>query len=568
MLPSGFHRPSFISRLTRVVLGISIFLSSAEARTRGPRQKMRIRNIRIAVNNVFDPSVPGENVWPFRLANAVHIRTRASVIREALLFRPGDTVEKVVLEETERNLRALSFIKDAAISEAVVSRSEADLVVRTQDAWTTQPQVNFGSEGGQSYFSAGVLEENLLGYGKMFSYFYRKDTAEGISHQFGYADPQLLHTRVTLSAFFEDIPTGNHQKVNLARPFYSFETRAAGGSPFERAQSLQKVLEEGREISRYDQDHLDWQPFGGIRLNADPLNVQRLTVRYRYIEDVYHATEGTAPGSLPANRTLSGPHLTWSLAQSNFIKERFIDTAERVEDINLGHSASAGTGYSGRLLGATQNSIPLTLLDSFGFGGDGPWFGLLSYGLSSRYHLYAHNQTGGRLVNALYFANLNFYRHGSARFPLTNVAHLEAAHLQNPDTSNLLSIGGSTGLRGFKVDAFTGNKTILMNMESRFYYPREILHLAYLGGALFFDAGQAQPQGMGFRANDFHANVGAGLRIALTRSTDGMVVRMDLGYAIGQIRQSNRWILSISSGMGFERNGNTYNRFVDVPNGS
>ena len=40
--------------------------------------------------NVFDPSKPGENNALYRLANRWHIVTRDSVIRNQLLFRPGD----------------------------------------------------------------------------------------------------------------------------------------------------------------------------------------------------------------------------------------------------------------------------------------------------------------------------------------------------------------------------------------------------------------------------------------------------------------------------------------------
>src|SRR5205823_5558464 len=98
------------------------------------------------------------------------------------------------------------------------------------------------------------------------------------------------------------------------------------------------------------------------------------------------------------------------------------------------------------------------------------------------------------------------------------------------------------------VDAFTGNKSLLMNLENRFFYPYEILHLAYVGGAMFVDAGEAQPQDKGFTGRDVHADVGIGLRFALTRSTEGTVYRIDLAYALGPIQQDKRWILSISSG--------------------
>jgi hypothetical protein len=341
------------------------------------------------------------------------------------------------------------------------------------------------------------------------------------------------------------------------------ETRAAGGFAFDHERNVRKVFLGGAEISRYEEDRLNLDPFVGIRLNDDVLNVQRLTARYRYTEDFFLPDARTAPGTLPANKTLSGPHLQWSLEQSDFIKETFVDRAERIEDINLGHQLNAGIGFSGRMLGATENSLPLTLSDAFGFGGDGPWFGLTSFGAQGRYSLYRTGQHGGRLLNNLYFMNISLYRHWLPEFPLTGVAHVEAAYLQNPDTDNVLSLGGDTGLRGFKVNAFTGNKGLLLNVENRFFFPYEVFRLAYLGGAVFFDAGQAQPAGMGFRTRDFHANIGVGMRIGLTRSTEGTVYRIDVAYALGPIGDDDRVIVSITSGQGFKRRGNAYGSFID-----
>src|SRR6185436_443689 len=179
----------------------------------------------------------------------------------------------------------------------------------------------------------------------------------------------------------------------------------------------------------------------------------------------------------------------------------------------------------------------------------------------SRYKLYSDGQTGGKLFNSIYFANFNYYHHLLEAFPMTGVIHAESAYLQRPDSDNVLSLGGDTGLRAFKVNSFTGNKTMLFNVEDRFYYPKEVLHLAYVGGAVFVDAGQVQPEGLGFRAKDFHVNVGAGMRFGLSRSADGTVFRVDLAYAIGPVQQANRWILSISSAQGFKREANTYRNF-------
>jgi hypothetical protein len=49
----------------------------------------------------------------YRFANKLHVRTRERVVARELLFESGDLVDRELLEQTERNLRALPFFRDA-----------------------------------------------------------------------------------------------------------------------------------------------------------------------------------------------------------------------------------------------------------------------------------------------------------------------------------------------------------------------------------------------------------------------------------------------------------------------
>lgn len=567
MQPASLIRKSAFLFLG-LLLSFSLLCLPVEARKKKKKhhpllKPVHVRNITLVPKNVFDPTVPGENFWLFRLANYLHIPTRPAVVRRELLVHPGDWTDLAQLEESERDLRALPFIKDASITQSPAPDGQTDLLVQTQDSWTTQPQLNFSSEGNQSTFSAGFEELNLLGYGKDVSYFYKKDPVNGISHQLGYNDPQLFNSRLNLASSFQDSSTGNSENVNLALPFYSLTTRVAGGVAVDHTLSLDRVYENGSQISQYDQTNFSANPFLGLWVNDDPLNVLRVQLNYRYAENDFHSLGdiSTPPGTLPSNQALSGPVLSSAFIQSDFIKETFADKAGRVEDFNLGHQSNVGLGYVARDLGATEDSLPFSANDSFGFGRESDGFGLVSYGTTSRYYLYDTGQAGGKLFNTLYFANFNYYRHLMDEFPMTGVIHLESAYLQNPATDDVLTLGGNSGLRGFANNSFTGNKSLLFNMEDRFYYPREFLHLAYMGGAVFVDAGEVQQQSRGFDQKDVHADIGFGMRFGLSRSSAGTVFRVDLAYAVGPIQQSNRWVLSISSNQGFGQTANTYGNF-------
>jgi hemolysin activation/secretion protein len=182
-----------------------------------------------------------------------------------------------------------------------------------------------------------------------------------------------------------------------------------------------------------------------------------------------------------------------------------------------------------------------------------------------RYYTYGSSIERGKPNNTLYFVNANYYKHLPTEFPFTAVFHMESAYAQKMDAENRLELGGDTGLRGFKAISFTGNKSTLVNMEGRAYYPHEILHLAYLGGACFVEAGQVQHPGSPYSFNEIHASIGLGLRVALTRSSAGSVYRFDVAYAIGPINQDKRIVFSIASGQGFHRAANTYEKFPGLP---
>src|SRR6185312_10585372 len=164
---------------------------------------------------------------------------------------------------------------------------------------------------------------------------------------------------------------GNEEHFNLSRPFYSLETRYAGGGSVDHVLTTDQVNNQGSQLTEYRSNYTQLDLFGGVKLNNSVVDIYRLTVHYNYTGTDYYSNAGTTAGTLPRDNALSGPVASGTLNQNHFIKETFVDKAERIEDINLGHSSVVSVGYSDRVLGATDNSVPFVLLDQFGFGGNG-----------------------------------------------------------------------------------------------------------------------------------------------------------------------------------------------------
>ena len=128
-----------------------------------------IGEIRIVTHDIFETEDPAEDKLPFRVANTLHIRTRDSGIRNALLFKSGDAVSVRAFDETERALRSTRYLYDVKFTVLAVRDKVADIEVSTRDTWTFDTGGSFGRAGGANSTRVGIKEYNLLGTGTIVS---------------------------------------------------------------------------------------------------------------------------------------------------------------------------------------------------------------------------------------------------------------------------------------------------------------------------------------------------------------------------------------------------------------
>ena len=98
------------------------------ARAEEPR---RIGRVEVEPQDIYDLSVE-DNIL-FRAANFFHIRSREGTIRNELLFQEGEALDPEALEETERNLRGLTYLSAASVTAYPLPDGTALVRVRTRD---------------------------------------------------------------------------------------------------------------------------------------------------------------------------------------------------------------------------------------------------------------------------------------------------------------------------------------------------------------------------------------------------------------------------------------------------
>ena len=76
---------------------------------------IEIDSIVIENRNIYNTDEPGYDKFLFKLANKLHIKTRAYVVKRELLQKVGDPFSPDLAEEAARNLRRTMKVYDAWI---------------------------------------------------------------------------------------------------------------------------------------------------------------------------------------------------------------------------------------------------------------------------------------------------------------------------------------------------------------------------------------------------------------------------------------------------------------------
>lgn len=503
-----------------------------------------VAEIRVERVNVFDPTVPGENWWPFRIANKIHYPTRETVIRRELLFAPGDAWDPLKVIQSERNLRTNGAFRRVDIVPVRRDDGRVDAVVRSQDSWTTNPRFSAGTEGGESFFGLGVEEGNILGYGKSVAFDYGR-TGNKTASSLSYGDPRFMGTRLGLNGAYSRGSTGDSGSASLTRPFYSLDAHGASATAWSRTVGERYIYRDASEFSRFRQRRRTAEASAGRRLPWDRIFVQRVEAGWYADRVQYEPIPETAPNTLPPDRELSGPTFGYTWVQPNYIKETYIDRMERVEDFNLGNELSVRAGWMGSKTGSDRDRTIYNASNQQGVRFAPGRFAIARVGLTGR-------SVNGRWENGLVSAGLNFFWKTNWRGDHTLVGHAEGAFGRNLDKDSNIVLGGATGLRGYKNNSFTGGKVVLVNFEDRFFFQGEWFHLMRLGAAVFVDSGIVGDEGANLALRNIKSDIGAGLRAASTRSRSGGVARIDLAYALNRgPGGGSRWVVSIKGGQAF-----------------
>ena len=458
-------------------------------------------------------------------------RSNDHVIQRELLFQVGDTYTVEDELESERILRRKPYLGKAEI---VASRDPDTQVVWIQvevaDLWSFIPALDLPAFNKDSSNLLIMLSDsNLFGSGNRGRIRYQLIREEG-------EDPRsLIRSRYTASRMFDSYwefdgqftqkREGDSWQVRLQRPQYSLKTRWS--ADFTLSESIDEIrwYENGKKTDTFTRSQ-QVHSARATHFFGDRHNQTQVSLWASSQKSNFNLIEKIAPSDANVeNRNLKIVGITLGRRHVDFVRTRFLNQMGRVEDFEVGYRYGASVGHASPLYDSdrTQTNVSVRLA--------------LSQAHQDLLFLNAHTELAMRMTDQLGDSVLTAKMKTTFKDLLyqTIVAQFSTVMGFDLGGRRQVILGGTSGLRGYSSWAFSGEKKMLLNLESRTIFRggifKKVEPLIVLGSAIFADVGYVW-NGAAFNLRAPKRSIGFGLRFSLPKLTESRVYRLDLAYPL------------------------------------
>ena len=469
-----------------------------------------IKEITIEAKEILDSS----DNFPFsNLINSLHIRTKNNFIKQELLFQQHKKTTKDIIYESERNLRNLSIFSDVKILPTFFQNDSSKICVITRDKWSTKLNTSYKLQGGVHYWGISLIEDNLLGYGKMIDLSYNHST-ERILRQLIWADTRLLGSRYNTYLKLQNNSDIRMSDIKISKPFFAWHAKWGFTFQLENINGIYK---------KYLNDHIISTPQQHIRTQRLIFNFYRGNyLKHNYMFGAIHKKEIIEDQS--NKLTLLG--CGYGIMKRSYKKYTTINFTKNTEDLATGFSSEAVMGFN------FKNSEPY-FLSRFRYANSNP--NKLSYYFRSLFQSFYAKHA----IKNMFFENeIKIHKLFSNNLIVSRISWTQ---IKNFNNGRELQLGEKNGVRGVENISRTGTKRFLINIEDHIFTDINVL-LFKLGFAVFMDIGSAWSESSDINFTGLKKSFGFGLRIGNSRFTKN-ITRIDFAFNYSD----KRWQISIGN---------------------
>lgn len=526
----------------------------------------------IGAIRVYNEEVFAEGSRFLQFFNHVHITTKESTIRAEAVVTSGEIWDQPRIEETARRLRdPLWTSVVAVIPVKSPNPGTVDVLIVTRDIWSLRLNTQYTYQQGRlTSLIMSFAENNFLGRRDVLAAALTMDQgAIAIGPLF--IDKNLFGEHLDLRVRIDDILTrddltkhstlhseGTQSAITLSRPLWSLASEWAAGATFTHRFAIDRQY-KGTALKPYDY--------------VDPTTMETTSFERQYAMRRWGASAfmtrqwGTQlkqqfssgysvnsqrprplddfPGNaaqraafianvLPRSEVTSVPFVEYAFFTPRYSTLRNISTFALAEDVRIGPDFDASLGFGLKALGSDENFQRLSSAVGWTFPWSRDGFARIAAGLGGRY------QQGELIDNTATWSV-----RAAAPAVAGRVRFLAQAQLLTRwhDQNRFYAIGSDTGLRGYGINEFSGQRLVNFQFEARTLpYAWWVLRL---GGVAFYDLGGAADS---LKQLTLHQDAGLGLRMLIPQ-TSAQLVKFDFAIPFDG---ANRGRVRFLAGFGSE----------------
>lgn len=312
-----------------------------------------VRNILIRSKDPFGYSINDSTREPVnfleKAGNAIHVKSKDMAVQNFLLFKEGQALDTLLIQETARLLREQSYIRKVRIVPRPIgdSKDSLDILVEVLDSWSLIPKGSFSG----SRTKLGLHERNFVGTGHRVDLKYSKRFSDGnTGFESVYTIPNIKNTFIDFTGKYAfDVNQYYDHFLSVNREFYSPLARWAGGAFVQERYLGRPFPKDSSAFTNQDfkyryQDYWGAYAFQIFKGDSKQERTTNLVLSLRSFFLNYKETTSVEYDSI---RYFSDERFylgSVGVASRQYVKDRYIFRDGETEDVPIGTLYSMTTG--------------------------------------------------------------------------------------------------------------------------------------------------------------------------------------------------------------------------------
>ncbi len=529
-------------------------------------ESVKLVDNEIHIGIVIDKGVVGE------ITLEGNRKTHDAVILQELLFKTGEIYTKDDREESERIIRQKRYISDAHIDSSWDEELEAvKISVSVTENWSITGAIDVPIGRNSSTFLLNIQETNLNGSGHGTQLRYERineiDEQARSYFKWQYKMPRLFSSYWNIDGEYIQKREGDSWVVSLDRPQYTLKSRWS--TRFVLSEGVDRVrwYEAGEKTATFNRNVQigsgDMMRYFGERHQQIYTGLWIRSQRSRYVA-VERLEDSTAT---PLDRNINRIGIIVGRKRVYHRKTRFLKMMGPVEDFNTGAEYNVSYGYATPWYGSDRKESIFGTAARSGWTIGDKFLSETIVGIRSiftdrfeRSVLQAHTTLFFKDTfnsgDDIYTVAKGYRKNGLFDFYHSFVVQFKTEMQFGLSGESQVILGSFSGLRGYDYRQFSGEKMMLLRLESRTIFGGMVFEKIddavatvvtfiaspfvkgpirlglVLGGTIFADVGYIWNGTRTFDILEPKRSVGFELRGGLSRVSNAGVFRLELAFPL------------------------------------